>query len=128
MKLRIEYQLKEKYLDVVIEGIYDLPEAKTLLIETIDYAIQHNQDRILVDYRNIEGGATLTQSFDYVTFLVTQFRKKINENGISGMRMAYVGRDPMGKFGEMVATNRGVAGKYTTDVNEAIEWLSAEES
>jgi hypothetical protein len=124
MALQITFQQKENYAQVSVEGSYDAKRAKSAVIELIDYAIQHDKNRILVDYVKMEGQPTLNQSFDYVLFLVTQFRKKIYENGILGMRMAYVGRDSNGRFGEMVASNRGVAARYFTDLDKAVAWLS----
>ena len=126
MDLQIDIQPRENYLHITVEGTYNLPKAKSLVINMIDAAIEHNLNRILVDHLRMDGQPILMENFEYAVFLATQFRKKIYANGISGMRVAYVGRDPLGKFAEMVATNRGAVGKSLTDIDEAIAWLLAD--
>jgi len=123
MDLRTEIVPKDNYLYFTVEGAYSLVEAKSLLIEIIDTAIEHKINRILIDFLRLEGGPTLMEDFDYAIFVATQFRRAVIENGISGMRMAYLGTRPTSKFAEMVASNRGVVAKVTTDIDEARRWL-----
>ncbi len=56
-----------------------------------------------------------------------QFTSEIPNIGFSGIRVAFVDRhlnqQELNKFGELVATNRGVNGKIFNSSEEAEEWL-----
>lgn len=56
-----------------------------------------------------------------------RFTSEIIDLGFSGIRIAFVDRHlnqkELNKFGELVATNRGLLGKVFDDVEEAEKWL-----
>jgi hypothetical protein len=56
-----------------------------------------------------------------------QFTSEIPNIGFSGIRVAFVDRrlnqQELNKFGELVATNRGLNGKIFNSSEEAEEWL-----
>ena len=50
----------------------------------------------------------------------------VSSGELQPLQFAYLGREPFmdpRRFGEIVATNRGVSVKATTDLREALEWL-----
>lgn len=61
------------------------------------------------------------------TIEMYQFTSEIPNIGFSGIRVAFVDRylnqQELNKFGELVATNRGVNGKVFNSSEEAEEWL-----
>jgi hypothetical protein len=127
MELNIEIEPRENYLHVCVKGSYELKKAKELLKDAIEAAAKHDLKNVLVDYREIEGGARTTMmEYEYATFGAELLMEMRIKQGLPVLRFAYVGKAPFfdeSRFGETVATNRSVIVKATEDFEEALAWL-----
>jgi hypothetical protein len=114
------------YLLVRLTGAFSLVEIKELFVQMLDAVALHKANKVLVDCRDIEGGMTMLERFDYAEFgakeLSIWYRKSLS----SGVRFAYVSKPPFydsSKLGENVAVNRGAVVLSTTSMEEALQWL-----
>jgi hypothetical protein len=117
---QIRFEIRVDYLYVYVEGEHD------------SYAISHaywtevagecerlGSKRVMVD-ENIAEGVSVAEMFQIAAELPEMF---------SGIAIAFVDRHAdqteLNEFGELVAQNRGVTGKFFVDENSAEQWLVA---
>jgi hypothetical protein len=128
MELRIEIQPRKTYLYVLVSGIFEINKAKELFEDAVEAADKHGLSNILVDYREIKGGASTIEKHEYSEFGANLLQKRIIQKKFPLLRLAYVGKepffDPTG-FGETIAVNRGAIVLDTDKIEEAMEWLQA---
>lgn len=82
-------------------------------------------ERMLLDVRGVEGDPSLFERYDFASCVARQNTALLVDED-AAMRVALVGTVPLidpGRFGEMVATNRGARVKVVTDVDEAFRWF-----
>jgi hypothetical protein len=116
-------------LNVRVQGLFSLKEAKSGFLEVLEAAAQLQAERVLVDGRMIEGAPAFMKRYHYSEFVAEEVRRLLIERKIfPAIRFAYVLvapiRDP-GLFGENVAANRGMVVKTFDTLQGALEWLDA---
>ena len=120
---------KDDYIHVDVTGTFLLSEANECSVSIFEALAEHGVHRVLVDCRKLEGEPTTMERFVLATFAALEF-SKFAESGVPrGTRFSYVGHEPLvdkRRFGETVATNRGLTVRVFTDYQQAIEWLSGD--
>ena len=106
------------YLYVYIEGEHD------------SYAISHAYwTEISLECERIKASRVMVDENLTETVSVTEMYQIASEipGMFSGIAIAFVDRHAdqaeLNEFGELVAVNRGVTGKFFVDANDAEEWL-----
>jgi hypothetical protein len=126
--LDLHAEQKGHYLLITVTGVFDLASAKDLARRSAELCKARQQSSALVDCRNVSGVLSTIERYDYATFVAELHARYAIEHG-APLRVAYVGNEPLidsQRFGETVAVNRGALVKVTTDMREALAWLSGE--
>ncbi len=126
--MNLQTESKGTYLYAVLSGTYTLSEAKSLAFRAFDICKEYNLTKILFDARTLHGSPTIMERYEYVTSIVEAVQQKFASN-LGAMKFAFVGYTPLidpHKFGETVATNRGLNVKVTSDLAEACTFLGIE--
>ncbi len=124
------YQLnitnKENYLLAEVSGEFDYTIDHEFFPELIDSCFAYNRPKLLLDAINLKGFLSTFQRYNIALSVTNTIRKNFDKGII---QIAVVGTEPLidpDKFGETVATNRGLILKVTTDMEEALKWLQSE--
>lgn len=123
MSITTQVNVEPTHILITCAGSYDQTEAEQIFCMAFETAARQKVQRLLFDCRKVTGELSTMDRFDlaeYVSMLV------LERTDAESVRIAIVGDEPLvdpSRFGETVAVNRGVTGKVTTDLNEAMEWL-----
>ena len=113
-------------LRLVYEGPFSLPEAQMQFIDTLDAAVKHRARKILVDGRAVTGEPLLIQRFLYSEFAADAVGTVCERGLTSPPQFAYVLLEPVldpGRFGQIVALNRGMNLQVFDNLPDAEQWL-----
>ena len=124
MTLSIEMQLNGDVLQVVASGEFDLADAKSTLEEIIDATVERGVDKVLVDYRDMKGHASVQEDYEYAMHFVHLVEAKRLRQGLPKLHAVYVGHNQQPEFAENVAVNRGMSVLSTDDMDQALRWLA----
>lgn len=126
-QITISFNSDQHYLLVTVEGWYTLSNAIAIFKTAIDHSLLHEKKSLLIDINKLSGTIPLTDRFTFAEttsgYFIQKAVGKIN-------RLAVVGKEPIvdpDRFGETVARNRGLNVLVFTDLEQAIQWLSATE-
>ena len=115
-------------LRVIATGMFSTDEAERTFVEMLDAVARVGTSKVLFDGRRLRGEPDTIQRFLYGDFAARTVARYIIDPGIpSDSRFAYVLHEPVldpARFGEIVATNRGMWVKAFDDVEQAMEWLT----
>ena len=124
------YQLnitnKENYLLAEVSGEFDYTTDHKLFTELIESCFTYNRPKLLLDAINLKGFLSTFQRYNIALSVTNTIRKNFDKGII---QISIVGTEPLidpDRFGETVATNRGLIVKVTTDMEEALKWLQSE--
>ena len=121
-------QAEQGIFNAVIVGPFDLPLAQHQFIELLDEAVRSGASKVLIDGRQITGNPTVFERFLYGTFAACATLEVLHTHNLK-LKFAYVIHEPLRdseRFGENVATNRGMEVRTFEDMNEAVQWLKDE--
>jgi hypothetical protein len=117
-------------LEVEIGGEFSLEEAKLNFQEVLDAVGHHQAGKVLFDGRSLKGEPEVMERFFYGEFVANETLRRRHERRITSVpRFAYVLEEPVldpRRFGENVATNRGMIVKAFQNREEALEWLEGD--
>jgi hypothetical protein len=125
--MSITYRIEptDDYLSIIVRGSYVLTEVNVMIAYSFEEAVRCGVTKIFFDISAVEGEIPLMDRYEFAMFLV-QTNAEHQRKGTSRMKVALFGTesnvDP-GRFGEMVANNRGVDLFVTTEKNNALVWL-----
>jgi len=94
--------------------------------QLVQAAIAHQCTKVLADLRKVEGSLTTMQRYTMGEVGAQKYRSALVERKISHCRFALVANPPLmdpNKFGETVATNRGMAVGIFSSFQHASDWL-----
>jgi len=115
--------LEDGYVRLQCTGCCTLEAVKELYSNAVDTALEYGNSQILIDAIEVKGDLTLLERYESSGFLAWEIMRrapgKIKKIVVCSMVPPL---DPQ-RFGEIVAKNRGINAKATTDMNEAVEWL-----
>ncbi len=120
------------FLRVVATGEFSLEEAESAFLNVIDAAAEHMCERILFDGRELTGEPNSIERFFYGEFaaeMCVDFLYVLFKRGYKTPKFAFVLKEPVldpGRYGETVATKRGMIVKAFSDLDGAQEWLGVE--
>ena len=112
-------------------GTFSLAEAKRTFLEMLEAVALNNVKRVLLDGRGLTGEPAPIERFYYGKFAAESVRKFADRGVPAGTLFAYVLVKPMldrGRFGEVVAANRGMSVKTFDNLEEALRWIGIEPS
>ncbi|MDD4870272.1 MAG: hypothetical protein PHR77_06905 [Kiritimatiellae bacterium] len=126
MNMDLRITVKNEYIVVVVTGAYERNEAVNRIDQILNACVEHKKTRLLVDVRSVEGKMSVEETFFYAEEFSKKYINLVSEGKLSHVKVAYVGNYPLldkGSLGETVAVNRGIDGKVTDNIDEAISWL-----
>jgi hypothetical protein len=117
---QISFEQRPEYLYVYVEGEHDsYAISHAYWTEVAEECRNRGTKRVMVD-ENISEGVSVAEMF--------QIAAELPEI-LSGIALAFVDRHAdqadLNEFGELVAQNRGVIGRFFVDVETAERWLLA---
>ena len=118
---------RPKVLHVLVEGDFELEEAKRHFLKIISALEEHGGKKVLFDGRGIDGDPAVVERFyygDFVAEVVKQFRVRTDAD--ENPPFAYVLFEPVLdplRLGETVAINRGMNVKSFESIPAAVAWL-----
>lgn len=118
MAWRIEADVQSDYLTIRILGQADARVSGEIIAGVFREIASHNRSHLLIDIRGVEGRIGVLETFNIVS----------NYPSMQGFRAAIVDRPEHSswlEFYETVSVNRGYHNKVSTDMDEAIGWLTA---
>ena len=116
--MQIDIQPTAEYLYVLCRGVYTFAETLALYRRSVEAAVEHKLSKILIDARPVTGHPAMIERYQFAELLA-----ELQRNFLPTLQIAVVGNEPLidpGRFGEVVAVNRGVCAKATTDMDAAI--------
>ena len=117
---------KPECLYATVTGHFSLEEATKTFLELLDAVAQHKSEKVLFDGREISGEVTAYQRFYYGDYVAGAVLALVDRSGMKPPDFAYVLKEPIldaGRFGELVAVNRGMRVKAFDNLEDALEWL-----
>jgi hypothetical protein len=125
MSIRQEIRFESGVLKVQAQGEFSLREAKRAFLELLEAVVEHHAEKVLLDGRKVKGTPREFERFLYGEFAAHETMSLVYEHRIVP-RFAYVLDEPLrdpGRYGEIVAVNRGMIIKTCETLEEAFEWL-----
>ncbi len=115
----LEFEQRPKYLYAYVKGEEDSLEISLQYWKEIaDECRRTGYKKVFIE-EDIKEEVSIIEMY--------QFASEISKIGYSDIRVAFVDRylnqQELNKFGELVATNRGMNGKIFNSSEEAEEWL-----
>ena len=129
MRMQLDITREENFLRVRVTGKFFLAEANDCVVEMFEAVAQHGVRRVLVDCRQLEGEPTTLERFFHATFAVREMDRFADAGVFRGTRFSYVGHEPLidrNRFGQKVATNRGLNVMVSLSEREALQWLETD--
>jgi len=127
MGISLKFEGKEEFLHCWASGEYSLEEGCSMLHEVLAEAAQRVATKVLVDCLQMGGSPSMIERYALAEFLAHELVDHISARK-SFPRLAILGREPLvdpNRFGELVATNRGVQTKTVEQMKDAVKWLRA---
>ena len=128
MTLSIKATYEEPVLMVTVSGKFSQASAKSTFGETLESMAQLQAYRLLVDCRTMILPDSVSEVFEYASFVAESLTRHLADDMAVIPRLAYVfgaGHEAIVKFGETVAMNRGMDLRVFADFDEAHTWLKA---
>lgn len=129
MEYTIDIQKTHVYIKVTGEislvGGKSWEEIKNAYNDVVNQARRNNIYKILVDCRDFSGKISILDRFLLAVFFVKE-SSKLPARRLRPLKTTFVLSKSLidtRKFGETVASNRGLYGLVTDDIEEALDWL-----
>jgi hypothetical protein len=126
MGMMVDITPDDGFLHVTVTGIFLLDEANEMVTRIFHALVQHALHKVLVDFRQTRGNPQTLDRYLHAEFAATEMYRFSGDGLTHFTQFAYVGTEPMiekSRFGETVASNRGVIIKVTDSMEEAQRWL-----
>ena len=125
MGISLWFEAKEEFLHCRASGVYSFEDGCLMFDEVVAESTQRGATRVLVDCLLIDGSPSMVERYGLAEFLAQEVVGSIIAGKIIP-RLALLGREPLvdpNRFGELVATNRGVQMKKVEQMEDAVKWL-----
>ena len=116
-------------LRVSIEGTFESSLIPEMVGKVLEACREHKPRRLLVDAHRVGGQLSTVDRFQLGVTVASEFMKDVAAGKIPYARIAFLSNEAIAdpeRFGEKVATNRGMNLMVCTDENEALAWLEEE--
>jgi hypothetical protein len=130
MGISLRFEPREGFLYCEASGEYSFEDACWMIQEVLAESVQHGATKVLVDSLQLRGSPTAVERYAIAEFLAREMIDHITEVK-RFPRLALLGKEPLvdsNRFGELVATNRGVRMKTVEQMEDAVKWLGQEVS
>jgi len=124
-QLKYSFAIKNSYLSVMVSGHFSLSEAKIMYTAALEYLLENNLSKLFFDAFRVKGVVTTMDRYYFGEFAAFESLKYIGK-GLKKITVSICGEEPIidpRRFGEIVARNRGLNLKVTTDKNESLQFL-----
>ncbi|MCU0344307.1 MAG: hypothetical protein MUF28_10885 [Ignavibacterium sp.] len=126
-KLPLKYAFipKDSYLVINVSGYYSLSDSKKIFSESLEKLIETNLSKAFFNVCKVKGKITTMNRYELAEYAAIE-AINFTFKGLSNLAVAFYGVEPIidpERFGEIVAKNRGLNIKVTTDKNEALQFL-----
>jgi hypothetical protein len=126
MALSLDIKTRPGYIQFNVTGQFDMLEAIERFPEVIFACRQYDINKVLIDHRSVEGESAMVQEIIYATGIGELYSQHLAIGG-APLKIAYVGNESFIRSwmpGQDVAESYGLEVFPTTNLNQAIEWLS----
>ncbi len=126
--MKVQTEAKPGYLEVVIQGKFNLEEIEHAGERIFDFCYQMNLEKILVDARKVTGRPSLVTKIELSDSMMAKQMGHIAKGG-RPLQIAHIvpaGMADAAGFAEVLGANRGVKIIVTTSMSEALGWLETE--
>ena len=123
--LKYSSKVKNNFLSVTVSGHFSLSEAKIMYTAALEYLLENNLSKLFFDAFRVKGVVTTMDRYYFGEFAAFESLKYIGK-GLKKITVSICGEEPIidpRRFGEIVARNRGLNLKVTTDKNESLQFL-----
>ena len=126
-KTPLKYSLvvKDSYLSVTLSGHFSLSDVKIMYTDALESLLDNNFSKLFFNAYKVKGKVTTIDRYyfgEFAAFESLEYMRK----GLLKIAVSIYGREPIidpERFGEIVARNRGLNLKVTTNKNEAFQFL-----
>ena len=129
MSMILRISAESGLLRVIATGEFSSEEAERTFLEILDAVGRHKTEKILFDGRELKGEPDTIERFLYGKFVADEVVSDIREDVLPfAPQFAYVLQEPVldpQRFGETVATNRGMWVKAFDNIEDALGWLTS---
>ena len=129
MSMKLDITREKSILRVRVTGDFSLAKANDCVVSIFEAVAEHGLQKVLVDCRQLKEEPTTLERFVHATFAVQQMDRFAKAGVFRGTRFSYVGHEPLvdrDRFGQTVATNRGLAVKVSLNMRDALRWLDVD--
>jgi len=123
--LKYSLVVKESYLSVTVSGHFSLAEVKIMYIDALESLLENDLSKLFFNAYKVKGKVTTIDRYYFGEFAALESLKYMGK-GLKRIAVSVYGIEPIidpERFGEIVARNRGLNLKVTTDKNEALQFL-----
>jgi hypothetical protein len=123
--LKYSFKVKNNFLSVTVSGHFSLSEAKIMYADALECLLKKNVSKLFFDAFRVKGVVTTMDRYYFGEFAAFESLKYIGK-GLKKISVSICGEEPIidpRRFGEIVARNRGLNLKVTTDKNESLQFL-----
>jgi hypothetical protein len=127
--MEVTTEVKKGYLNVILEGRFEIPEAEKIATRIFEYCHQIKVQKVLIDARSIEGPISLVTKIEFADSMADR-QMEYMAKGSAQVKIAHVvakGMAEPGKFGDSFAANRGMSIFVTSSIEEALRWLGVDQ-
>ncbi len=126
-KTPLKYSLvvKDSYLSVTVSGHFSLSDVKIMYTDALESLLDNNFSKLFFNAYKVKGKVTTIDRYYFGEFAALESLKYMGK-GLKRIVVSVYGIEPIidpERFGEIVARNRGLNLKVTTDKNEALQFL-----
>jgi hypothetical protein len=121
MSISLKFEPHGGFLLCKASGEFNFEDACSMIQEVLAESGQRGATKVLVDCLQMGGSPTMVERYTLSEFLA---REIVELKGFP--RLAFLGKEPLvdpNRFGELVATNRGVRMKTVEQMEDALNWL-----
>ena len=125
MSISMRFAPRDEFLYCQASGDYSFEDACLILRDVLAESAQRGAMKVLVDCLEMGGSPTALERYALSDFLAHGVVDRMSE-WKRAPRFAFLGKPPLvdpNRFGELVATNRGVQMKTVNRMEDALNWL-----
>jgi hypothetical protein len=126
--MKYSFTEKDNYLSVNVSGYFSLSDSKKMLTEALEVLVSKKHFKLFFNVYKVKGKITTMDRYDLGEYAAIEAINFLL-NGLPKLSVTFYGKEPIidpERFGELVAKNRGLNIKVTTDKKEALQFLGTE--
>jgi len=123
--LKYSFLIKDNYLSVTVSGHFSLSDVKIMYTDALESLLDNKFSKLFFNAFKVKGKVTTIDRYYFGEFAALESLKYMGK-GLKRIAVSVYGIEPIidpERFGEIVARNRGLNLKVTTNKNEALQFL-----